>query len=72
MFEELDLSELESWPPELAAATWSLLAEYHDIFSLEPSELGCVHSTRVADTSSYAFVGNVGFRHDLPQPECMV
>ena len=22
-----------------------LLAEYHDIFALEPSELGCTHST---------------------------
>ena len=30
--EELDLSGLESWPPELAAAAWTLLAEYHDIF----------------------------------------
>ena len=45
LFEELDLSGLESWPPKLAASTWSLLAEYHDIFSLEPSKLGCTHST---------------------------
>ena len=44
LFEELDLSGLESWPPELVASTQSLLAEYHDIFSLEPSELGCTHS----------------------------
>ena len=44
LFEELDLSSLESWPPELAVATWSLLAEYHDVFSLEPCELGCTHS----------------------------
>ena len=40
LFEELDLSGLESWPPELAASTQSLLAECHNIFSLEPSELG--------------------------------
>ena len=46
LFEELDLSRLESWPPELAAAAWSLLAEYHNVFSLEPSELGCTHSTK--------------------------
>ena len=46
LFEELDLSGLESWPPKLAASTQSLLAEYHDIFSLEPSELGCTHSTK--------------------------
>ena len=44
LFEELDLSSLESWPPELAAATQTLLAEYHDIFLLEPSQLGCAHS----------------------------
>ena len=45
LFGELDLSDLEAWPPELAAAAWNLLAEYHDVFSLEPSELGCTHST---------------------------
>ena len=31
LFEELDLSGLESWPPELADSAQSLLAEYHDI-----------------------------------------
>ena len=46
LFEELDLSGLESWPPELVASAWSLLAEYHDVFSLEPSELGCTYSTK--------------------------
>ena len=45
LFEELDLSRLESWPPKLADSAQSLLAEYH-IFSLEPSELGCTHSTQ--------------------------
>ena len=38
LFEKLDLSNLESWPPELADSVHLLLAEYHDIFSLEPSE----------------------------------
>ena len=28
LFEELDLSGLESWPPKLADSIWSLLAEY--------------------------------------------
>ena len=46
LFEELDLSGLESWPPELVGSAQSLLAEYHDVFSLEPSELGCTHSTK--------------------------
>ena len=45
LFEELDPSVLESWPPKLVVSAQSLLAEYHDIFSLEPSELGCTHST---------------------------
>ena len=45
LFEKLDLSGLESWPPELVDSTWSLLGEYHDVFSLEPSELGCTNST---------------------------
>ena len=46
LFEELHLSGLESWPPELAASTQSLLAEYYDVFSLEPSELACTYSTK--------------------------
>ena len=37
LFEELDLSGLEYWPPKLADSAQSLLAEYHDIFCLEPS-----------------------------------
>ena len=45
LFKELDLSGLNSWPLELAEATCWLLAEYHDVFSLEPMELGCTHST---------------------------
>ena len=44
LFEELDLSRLESWPPELVASVWSLLAEYHNVFSLEPIKLGCTQS----------------------------
>ena len=44
LFEELDLSRLESWPPELADSTQSLLAEYHDVLTLDSSKLGCTHS----------------------------
>ena len=40
LFEELDLSGLESWPSKLVVSTKSLLAEYHDIISWEASELG--------------------------------
>ena len=45
LFKELDLSGLEAWLPELAVAAWTLLAEYHEVFLLEPSELGCTNST---------------------------
>ena len=45
LFEELDLSGLDSWPPKLVASAWSLLAKYHNVFSLEPGELSCIHST---------------------------
>ena len=45
LFDELDLSGLDSWAPELADAACWLLAEYHDVFSLDPAELGCTHST---------------------------
>ena len=45
MFDELDLSGLNSWMPELADAACWLLAKYHDVFSLDPAELDCTHST---------------------------
>ena len=45
LFDELDLSSLELWTPELADAVCQLLAKYHDMFSLDPAELGCTHST---------------------------
>ena len=42
--DELDLSGLDSWTLELADAHW-LLAKYHDMVSLDPTELGCTDST---------------------------
>ena len=45
LFNNIDLSGLNSWAAELADAACWLLAEYHDIFSLDPVELGCTHST---------------------------
>ena len=45
LFDELDLSSLDSWAPELADAAHQLLAKYYDVFSLDPVELGCTHST---------------------------
>ena len=46
LFDELDLSGLDTWAPELADEACQLLAEYHDVFSLDPAELGCTHSTK--------------------------
>ena len=45
LYDELDLSGLDSWAPKLADEAHQLLAEYHDVFSLDPAELGCTHST---------------------------
>ena len=45
LFDELDLSGLDSWAPELPDTAHWLLAKYHDVFSLDPAELGCAHST---------------------------
>ena len=57
LFDELDLSGLDSWTPELADVPHWLLAKYHDVFSLDPMELGCTHSTehliKVMDDTSF-------------------
>ena len=45
LFNELDFSGLYSSAPKLADAAHQLLAKYHDVFSLDPAELGCTHST---------------------------
>ena len=45
LFDELDLSGLDSWAPELVDKACQLLAKYHDVFFLDPAELGCIHST---------------------------
>ena len=45
LFDELDLSSLDLWAPELVDEACWLLAEYHNVFSLDPVELGCTHST---------------------------
>ena len=46
LFEKLDLSGLGSWSLELVESACLLLDEYHNIFSLEPCELDCTHSTK--------------------------
>ena len=57
LFDELDLSGLDSWPIGLADATHRPLAKYHDVFLLDPVELGCTHSaehtTKVTDDTPF-------------------
>ena len=45
LFDELDLSGLELWTLEMADTAHQLLAKYHDVFLLDPAEVGCTHST---------------------------
>ena len=45
LFNKLDLRSLDSWTPKLADTAHWLLAKYHDVFSLDPTGLGCTHST---------------------------
>ena len=57
LFQQLDLSGLEGWSPQNCAATHTLLAEYHGIFSLEPGELGSTnlakHEIKVTDDEPF-------------------
>ena len=57
LLDELDLSGLDSWTPELVDAAHWLLAKNQDMFSLDPVELGCTHSTehtiKVMDDTSF-------------------
>ena len=54
---QLDLSGLEGWSYKNQAAGSALLAEYHNLFSLEPGELGCTdlvrHKIRVVDEKPF-------------------
>ncbi|MCG8430245.1 MAG: reverse transcriptase family protein, partial [Candidatus Omnitrophica bacterium] len=57
LLEQLDLSGLDKWSPKAAQAARDLLMEYHDIFALEPNEVGCVsdvkHEIRLTDSKPY-------------------
>ena len=61
LFNELDLSGLDSWAPELADAASQLLAKYHNVFSLDPAELGCIHSMEymIKVTDNTPFKGTI-------------
>ena len=67
LFDELDLSGLDQWAPKMADKAHQLLAKYHYVFSLDPAELGCTHSTehaiKVTDDTPF----KEHFRH-IPPP----
>ena len=66
LFQQLDLFGLKVWSIENWAAMYALLAEYHNIFSLEPGGLGCIglakHEIRVVDDEPF----KERFRRILP------
>ena len=41
LLQQLDLSGLQGWSGANHTSACALLIEYHDIFLLEPGELGC-------------------------------
>ena len=57
LFQQLDLSGLEGWSEVNQVATHTLLAEYNDIFTLGPGELGCTnvakHKIILVDDESF-------------------
>ena len=57
LLQQLDLSGLQGCSKENQVAAQCLLAEYHDIFSLEPGELGCTdlgkHKISVVDDEPF-------------------
>ena len=46
LLHQLDLSGLEGWSRANCTSAHALLIEYHDVFSLEPRELGCTSLTK--------------------------
>ena len=46
MMDKLNLDGLSEWSPRNAATVRELLFSYHDIFVLEPNELGCTSTVK--------------------------
>ena len=68
LFEKLDLSGLESWDAKAAKQARSLLAEYHDLFSLEKNKIkgmkAAEHVIELKDPNAALFKEQ--FRRILP------
>ena len=67
LFEKLDSSGLESWDAKAAKQARSLLAEYHDLFSLEKNEIGhtkaAEHVIELKDPDTAPFKNSLGGFH---------
>ena len=46
LFKKLELTGLRSWTEENKERALDVLAEYHDIFTLEDGEMGCTEATK--------------------------
>ena len=57
LMKEGQLDKLKEWPPELALKFERMLMEHHNIFSLEPNEIGCMdtveHVIELLDTEPF-------------------
>ena len=57
LLKQLDLSGLERWSGANHTSACALLTEYHDIFLLEPGELGCTslvkHDIKIVDDEPF-------------------
>ena len=57
LWKEGQLDKLKEWPPELALKFEQMLMEHHNIFSLEPNEIGCMdaaeHIVELLDTEPF-------------------
>ena len=57
LLQQRDLSGLKGWSRANCTSAYALLAEYHDIFLLEPGELGCTglekHEIMVVDNEPF-------------------
>ena len=57
LWKEGRLDKLKEWPPELALKFEQMLMEHHNIFSLEPNEIGCTdtaeHIIELLDTEPF-------------------
>ena len=57
LLQQLDLSGLEGWSGANHASAHALPTGFHDVFSLEPGDLGCInlakHEFRVVDDEPF-------------------